>query len=84
MGVYIKGLSLNQLERNDGIIWGREGVKIPSDRVIEVPELHGKLVEFIDVVTYEEDGKVEVINFGEAYKAYCMMRAAKPVIEAEG
>ena len=50
-----------------------------------MPEPHGKLVEFIDVVKYEDDDSgTEEVNFGEVFAAYFKMREAKPVIEAEG
>ena len=53
--------------------------------LIEVPEPHGKLVEFIDVATYEDDDSgTEDVNLGEVFAAYFKMREAKPVIEAEG
>ena len=52
--------------------------------LVEVPEPHGRLVEFIDVVTTEdEDSGTEVVNFGDVFAAYYKMREAKPVIEAE-
>lgn len=53
--------------------------------LVELPEKHGKLVEFIDVATFEdEDSGTEEVNLGEAFAAYFKMREAKPVIEAEG
>ena len=52
--------------------------------LVEVPEPHGKLVEFINVATFEdEDSGTEEVNLGEAFAAYFKMREAKPVIEAE-
>lgn len=52
--------------------------------LVEVLEPHGKLVEFIDVATYEDnDSGTEEVNLGEAFAAYFKMREAKPVIEAE-
>ena len=53
--------------------------------LVDVPTPHGKLVEFIDVATFEdEDSGTEEVNLGEAFAAYFKMREAKPVIEAEG
>lgn len=53
--------------------------------LVEVPEKHGKLVEFIDVVTkYDEDTGTELVSFGDVFEAYYKMRESKPVIEAEG
>jgi hypothetical protein len=53
--------------------------------LVEVSTPHGKLVEFIDVATFEdEDSGTEKVNLGEAFAAYFKMREAKPVIEAEG
>ena len=53
--------------------------------LVELPEKHGRLVEFIDVGTTEdEDSGTEVVNFGDVFQAYFKMREAKPVIEAEG
>ena len=53
--------------------------------LVEVPEPHEKLVEFIDVATFEdEDSGTEEVNLGEAFAAYFKMREAKPIIEAEG
>lgn len=52
--------------------------------LVEVPTPHEKLVEFIDVATFEdEDSGTEEVNLGEAFAAYFKMREAKPVIEAE-
>ena len=51
----------------------------------EVQEPHEKLVEFIDVATFEdEDSGTEEVNLGEAFAAYFKMRESKPIIEAEG
>lgn len=53
--------------------------------LVELPEKHGRLVEFIDVATeMDEDTGAEMVNLGEAFSAYFKMREAKPVIEAEG
>ncbi len=53
--------------------------------LIALPDKHGRLVEFIDVVvTDDEDTGTEEINLGEALSAYLKMRSAPTVIEAEG
>lgn len=53
--------------------------------LVELPEKHGRLVEFIDVATeINEDTGLEEVNLGEAFCAYFKMRESKPVIEAEG
>lgn len=50
----------------------------------ELPEKHGRLVEFIDVATTtDEDTGTETVNLGEAFAAYFKMRESKSVIEAE-
>lgn len=52
--------------------------------LVELPEKHGRLVEFIDVATTtDEDTGTETVNLGEAFAAYFKMRESKPVIEAE-
>ena len=52
--------------------------------LVELPEKHGRLVEFIDVATeINEDTGLEEVNLGEAFCAYFKMRESKPVIEAE-
>ena len=62
-----------------------KGIRKDWCPLVEVPEPHGKLVEFIDVTTYEDDDSgTEEVNLGEAFAAYFKMREAKPVIEAEG
>ena len=53
--------------------------------LVDVPEPHGRLVEFIEVATQEEeDSGTELIEFGDVFLAYMTMREEKPVIEAEG
>lgn len=53
--------------------------------LVELPEKHGRLVEFIDVATEtDEDTGLEEVNVGEVFEAYFKMRKAKAVIEAEG
>ena len=53
--------------------------------LVELPENHGRLVEFVDVETeIDDDTGLEEINVGEMLSAYLRMRGAKPVIEAEG
>lgn len=53
--------------------------------LVELHEPHGKLVEFIDVTTYEDDDSgTEEINLGEVFAAYLKMRESKPIIEVEG
>lgn len=53
--------------------------------LVEVQEPHEKLVEFIDVATFEdEDSGTEEVNLGEVFAAYLKMRESKPIIEAEG
>lgn len=53
--------------------------------LVEVQEPHEKLVEFIDVATFEdEDSRTEEVNLGEAFAAYFKMRESKSIIEAEG
>jgi hypothetical protein len=53
--------------------------------LVELPEKHGRLVEFIDVATEtNDDTGLEEINLGEALSAYLKMREAPIVIEAEG
>ena len=101
MGVYVKGMEMpkNCFEceiRAYDANAGEEfcpfsGMGCPSIELqkncplVEVPEPHGKLVEFIDVTTYEDDDSgTEEVNLGEAFAAYFKMREAKPVIEAEG
>ena len=100
MGVYIKGMKMPKncidCPFSDHEAW----CLIPGDPkmryycpkeeisehcpLVEVPEPHGKLVEFIDVATFEdEDSGTEELNLGEAFAAYFKMREAKPVIEAE-
>ena len=66
--------------------YNRDGSTRPEwCELVELPEKHGRLVEFIDVVTREyDDPGMEKINLGEVLSAYLKMREAKPVIEAEG
>ena len=53
--------------------------------LVEVREPHEKLVEFIDVATFEdEDSGTKEVNLGEVFAAYLKMRESKPIIEAEG
>ena len=53
--------------------------------LVELPEKHGRLVEFIDVATEtDEDTGTEEIKLGAVFCAYFKMRESKPVIEAEG
>ena len=53
--------------------------------LVELPEKHKRLVEFIDVETrIDEDTGTEEIKLGEVFAAYFKMREAKAVIEAEG
>ena len=62
-----------------------DGTRADDCPLVEVKTPHGKLVEFIDVTTFEdEDSGTEEVNLGEAFAAYFKMREAKPVIEAEG
>ena len=101
MGVYIKGMKIPkscfecvyydegnfcnaQKEYMHFASFGRD-YKDANCPLVEVPELHGKLVEFIDVTTYEDDDSgTEEVNLGEAFAAYFKMREAKPVIESDG
>lgn len=63
----------------------RQEGKLPNCPLVELPEKHGRLVEFIDVATEtNDDTGLEEINLGEALSAYLKMRESKPVIEAEG
>ena len=91
MGVYIKGLTLNQLEKIDGIVWGREGVKLPPERVVEVPEPHGRLID-VDVLceklmtewlTDDESGK-KIIYEVMTDVVTPIVVGTPTVIEAEG
>ena len=101
MGVYVKGMEMpkNCMECpfSDHEAWclipgdSKKRYYCPTEVIsehcplVEVPEPHGKLVEFIDVTTYEDDDSgTEEVNLGEAFAAYFKMREAKPVIEAEG
>lgn len=53
--------------------------------LVELPEKHGRLVEFVDVATTtDEDTGTETVNLGEAFAAYFKMRESNPVIEAKG
>lgn len=97
MGVYVKGMAMPkkclwcplmyigfcQVTKTDvNSDLGRRADDCP---LVEVPEPHGKLVEFIDVATFkDEDSGTEEIKLGEVFAAYFKMREAKPVIEAEG
>ena len=101
MGVYIRGMKMpeNCIECrfSDHEAWclipgdPKTRYYCPEEEIsehcplVEVPEPHGKLVEFIDVATFEdEDNGTEEVNLGEAFAAYFKMRESKPVIEAEG
>ena len=90
MGVYVKNMEMPrdcmECPFSDNEEWCLiPGVISEHCPLVEVPEPHGKLVEFIDVTTYEDDDSgTEEVNLGEAFAAYFKMREAKPVIEAEG
>ena len=63
----------------------RQEGKLPNCPLVELPEKHGRLVEFIDVATTtDDDDGTESVNLGEAFYAYFKMRESKSVIEAEG
>ena len=50
-----------------------------------LPDKHGRLVEFIDVVkTLDEDSGTEEVRFGDIMRAYYEMRNAPTIVEAEG
>ena len=80
------GVTLEVYKAENGETYIREsGMMGWSMKLVTLPEKHGRLVEFIDVVTTEdEDSGTEVVNFGDVFQAYFKMREAKPVIEAEG
>ena len=101
MGVYIKGMKMpkncveckiRSYDANAGeeycpfsqIVCLSIGIQ-DNCPLVEVPEPHKKLVEFIDVtIRCDDDSGTEEVNLGEAFAAYFKMREAKPVIEAEG
>ena len=50
----------------------------------EIPTPHGRLVEFIDVITkVNEDDGTEEVCVGDVFKAYYEMKNSPTVIEAE-
>lgn len=98
MGVYIKGMKMPkecgecplyssiddvcQFDQTDTYYDKKRPLWCP---LVEVREPHEKLVEFIDVATFEdEDSGTEEVNLGEVFAAYLKMRESKPIIEAEG
>ena len=53
--------------------------------LIALPDNHGRLVEFVDVVTtLDEDSGTEEVWFGDIMRAYYEMRNAPTIVEAEG
>ena len=53
--------------------------------LVALPDKHGRLVEFIDVVTtLDEDSGTEEVCFGDIMRAYYEMRNAPTIVEAEG
>lgn len=61
-----------------------KGIRKDWCPLVEVPEKHGRLVEFIDVATIVNDDGTEEVNPGEVFAAYFEMRKAKAIVEAEG
>lgn len=52
--------------------------------LVALPDHHGRLVEFIDVVkTLDEDSGTEEVCFGDIMRAYYEMRNAPTIVEAE-
>ena len=52
--------------------------------LVALPYKHGRLVEFIDVVTtLDEDSGTEEVCFGDIMRAYYEMRNAPTIVEAE-
>lgn len=101
MGIYVKGMTMpkhcfecpcfNDNEFGDcfcNLDDERRDVYVGRPEwcpLVELPEKHGRLVEFVDVATTtDEDTGTETVNLGEAFAAYFKMRESKPVIEAEG
>lgn len=93
MGVYVKGM--DKIPEDGAVLVvkhddnGKAYIKYTctygySMELINVPEPHGRLIEFIDVVFKDEDAGTEEVKFGDVMRAYYEMRNAPAVIEAEG
>lgn len=56
----------------------------PDCPLVALPDKHGRLVEFIDVATtLDEDSGTEEVCVGDVMRAYCEMRNAPTIVEAE-